>query len=64
MIGFIAWDARSPGERDEVLRRMRLRGVHLGGCGDQAVRLRPMLVFQHHHADLFLQTLRDVLREL
>ena len=30
----------------------------------QAVRLRPMLVFEKHHADLFLAHLSEVLREL
>jgi 4-aminobutyrate aminotransferase/(S)-3-amino-2-methylpropionate transaminase len=61
---FIAWDAESPAKRDELIKRMRNNGVHLGGCGDQAVRLRPMLVFQKHHADLFLEKLSNVLKEI
>ncbi|UZJ52338.1 hypothetical protein CBS101457_001658 [Exobasidium rhododendri] len=61
---FIAWDAQSPGKRDELIKRMKAKGVHLGGCGERAVRLRPMLVFEKHHADLFLTHLSDVLKEM
>lgn len=61
---FIAWDARTPPKRDEIIKKMKQRGVHLGGCGDKAVRLRPMLVFEKHHADLFLSHLSEVVREL
>ena len=43
---FIAFD--SP-RRDEVLRKAKGEGVNLGGSGERAVRLRPMLVFQEHH---------------
>ncbi|MCO5549510.1 hypothetical protein L7F22_002982 [Adiantum nelumboides] len=61
---FIAWDAETPEKRDEVIKKMRLKGVHLGGCGEQAIRLRPMLVFQKHHADIFLENLSNVLKEI
>jgi 4-aminobutyrate aminotransferase / (S)-3-amino-2-methylpropionate transaminase len=57
---FIAWD--SP-RRDEFVKRMRAKGVHLGGCGERAVRLRPMLVFQKQHADILLRTMEEVLKE-
>lgn len=50
---FIAWD--SP-RRDEFLKRAKQEGVNVGGSGERAVRLRPMLVFQRHHADIFLET--------
>lgn len=61
---FIAWDAETPEKRDEVIKRMRAKGVHLGGCGERAIRLRPMLVFQKHHADIFLENLSSVLKEI
>jgi 4-aminobutyrate aminotransferase/(S)-3-amino-2-methylpropionate transaminase len=32
---FIAWDAQSPEKRDELIKRMKNRGIHLGGCGDK-----------------------------
>lgn len=47
---FIAFD--SP-RRDELLRRAKGEGINLGGSGQRAVRLRPMLVFQEHHGELF-----------
>lgn len=57
---FIAWD--SP-RRDEFVKEMRANGVHMGGCGERAVRLRPMLVFQKKHADILLSTMDKVLGE-
>ena len=43
---YIAWD--SP-RRDTFLKLMKTVGVNIGGSGETAVRLRPMLVFQKHH---------------
>ena len=48
---FIAWD--SP-RRDDFLNRAKGLGVNIGGSGERAVRLRPMLVFQKHHGGLSL----------
>lgn len=50
---FIAWD--SP-KRDDFLKRAKGLGVNIGGSGERAVRLRPMLIFQKHHADILLET--------
>ncbi|EPE35454.1 PLP-dependent transferase [Glarea lozoyensis ATCC 20868] len=54
---FIAFD--SP-RRDDVLRKMKSVGVNIGGSGEKAVRLRPMLIFQKHHADILLDGLEKV----
>ena len=54
---FIAWD--SP-RRDEILRLAKKSGVNIGGSGESAVRLRPMLIFQKHHADLLLERLEKI----
>lgn len=43
---FIAWD--SP-RRDKFLKDAKGEGVNIGGCGEKAIRLRPMLIFQNHH---------------
>jgi 4-aminobutyrate aminotransferase / (S)-3-amino-2-methylpropionate transaminase len=43
---FIAWD--SP-RRDEFLKNAKGQGINIGGSGEKAVRLRPMLIFQKHH---------------
>jgi 4-aminobutyrate aminotransferase/(S)-3-amino-2-methylpropionate transaminase len=42
----IAFD--SP-RRDELLQKSKALGINMGGSGINAVRLRPMLVFQEHH---------------
>lgn len=54
---FIAWD--SP-RRDEVLRKAKGEGVNIGGSGERAVRLRPMLIFQRKHADMLLERLERI----
>jgi 4-aminobutyrate aminotransferase/(S)-3-amino-2-methylpropionate transaminase len=54
---FIAFDSH---RRDEVLRKAKGQGVNIGGSGEKAVRLRPMLIFQKHHADLLLERLEKV----
>lgn len=51
---FIAFD--NP-KRDEFLAKMKALGVNVGGSGATAVRLRPMLIFQQHHADILLEAL-------
>jgi 4-aminobutyrate aminotransferase/(S)-3-amino-2-methylpropionate transaminase len=54
---FIAFDSV---RRDEVLKKAKGQGVNIGGSGERAVRLRPMLIFQKHHADLLLERLENV----
>lgn len=49
---FIAWD--SP-RRDEFTKKAKTFGVNIGGSGERAIRLRPMLIFQKHHADMLLE---------
>ena len=56
---FIAWD--SP-RRDDVLRKAKSVGINIGGSGAEAVRLRPMLIFQKRHADILLEGLEKVFR--
>lgn len=59
---FIAWDMESPEARDKFLKEMRQLGVNVGGCGPQAVRLRPTLVFEEKHADIFIETAETALQ--
>ncbi|KAF2755512.1 4-aminobutyrate aminotransferase [Pseudovirgaria hyperparasitica] len=56
---FLAFD--SP-RRDEVLRKAKSVGLNLGGSGEAAVRLRPMLIFQKYHADMFLERMEMILK--
>jgi 4-aminobutyrate aminotransferase/(S)-3-amino-2-methylpropionate transaminase len=56
---FIAFDTP---KRDALLKQAKSLGVNLGGSGANAVRLRPMLVFQKHHADILLERLEKLLQ--
>ena len=58
---FCAIDCDTGARRDDVLAKLRSLGVHAGGCGEAAIRLRPALIFQPWHANIFLQKLEDVL---
>ncbi|RSL92515.1 4-aminobutyrate aminotransferase [Fusarium oligoseptatum] len=58
---FIAFD--NP-RRDEFLALAKTHAINLGGCGASAVRLRPMLIFQKHHADILLGVLDKIAQEL
>jgi 4-aminobutyrate aminotransferase / (S)-3-amino-2-methylpropionate transaminase len=42
---------------------LSVSGVQSGGCGEDSIRLRPALIFQEHHADIFLDRFRQVLTE-
>lgn len=61
---FIAFDCETPAARDQFVAGMRNAGVNMGGCGERAVRLRPMLVFEKKHADVFLSKMEDTLKTL
>ncbi|KAF2858500.1 4-aminobutyrate aminotransferase [Piedraia hortae CBS 480.64] len=58
---FIAWDSADAAGRDNVLRQAKALGVNLGGSGERAVRMRPMLIFQKRHADIFMEKLEKIL---
>ncbi|KAL2171092.1 hypothetical protein VTG60DRAFT_3783 [Thermothelomyces hinnuleus] len=54
---FIAFD--SP-RRDEFLAKAKTFGVNIGGSGQNAVRLRPMLIFEKKHADILVDALEKI----
>ncbi|KAK3340957.1 aminotransferase class-III-domain-containing protein [Neurospora tetraspora] len=56
---FIAFDTP---RRDEFLARAKKFGVNIGGSGQSAVRLRPMLIFQEKHADILVDALEKVVK--
>ncbi|PFH56537.1 hypothetical protein XA68_16347 [Ophiocordyceps unilateralis] len=58
---FIAFD--SP-KRDAFLAKAKTFGLNIGGCGPGSVRLRPMLTFQEHHADILVDALDKVAKAL
>ncbi|KAH7002002.1 aminotransferase class-III-domain-containing protein [Ilyonectria destructans] len=54
---FLAFDNA---RRDEFLAKAKMLGVNMGGSGNSAVRLRPMLIMQQKHADILLDTLEKI----
>merc|ERR1712002_380446 len=61
---FCAVDLPTVEARDTFLHKLRQRGVHLGGCGESSVRIRPSLTFTPQHANIMLDGFNDVLREM
>lgn len=58
---FIAFDHP---KRDQFLLRAKTMGINIGGSGATAVRLRPMLIFQKHHADILLDALNKMAADM
>ncbi|EKV12862.1 4-aminobutyrate transaminase [Penicillium digitatum] len=58
---FIAWDTP---KRDQFVAKAKSFGVNIGGSGASAIRLRPMLVFQKHHADILLEKIEQIVQVL
>ncbi|KAK7791902.1 hypothetical protein R5R35_005425 [Gryllus longicercus] len=58
---FLAINCASSQLRDEIVGKLKKKGIQSGGCGEVAIRLRPALIFQEHHADIFLDRFRQVL---
>lgn len=58
---FIAFDLASPEARNSFVTTIRQHGVNLGGCGKQSIRLRPGLLLERKHVDIFLDIMRKVL---
>lgn len=39
-------------------------GIISGSCGVRSIRLRPALIFQEHHANIFLDHLGEIIKGL
>ncbi|XP_030753211.1 4-aminobutyrate aminotransferase, mitochondrial-like [Sitophilus oryzae] len=61
---FLSVNTTDHGLRDKILEKLKQKGVIAGGCGDHAIRLRPSLVFQEQHADIFLDKFSQVLNDV
>lgn len=61
---FLAISAVNTKARDEIVARLKTKGIQSGGCGDYSIRFRPALIFQEKHANIFLDKFREVLKEL
>lgn len=58
---FLAFDMPSGEKRAKFLAQMRLAGVNVGGCAEVGVRLRPGLIFEKKHVDIFISAMDSVL---
>ncbi|KAN0062096.1 4-aminobutyrate transaminase [Thecaphora frezii] len=61
---FLAFDAETAQERDAIVAQLRNRGVLVGGSGERAVRLRPMLIFGDAELAAFAERIEEVLVHL
>ncbi|CAH0720809.1 unnamed protein product, partial [Brenthis ino] len=50
--------------RDKINADLKKNGILGGVCGENTIRLRPALVFQKKHAELYLDILRKTLKEI
>ncbi|XP_021937184.1 4-aminobutyrate aminotransferase, mitochondrial isoform X2 [Zootermopsis nevadensis] len=60
---FLAISCPSTKLRDDLVARLKKKGIQTGGCGEHSIRLRPALIFTPKHADIFLDRFRQVLKE-
>ncbi|KAH7339237.1 4-aminobutyrate aminotransferase [Pyrenochaeta sp. MPI-SDFR-AT-0127] len=56
---FLAFDSS---RRDAVVAAAKKKGVLIGASDQNAVQLRPMLIFEEKHADILLSTLEEVFK--
>lgn len=61
---FLAFDLPSGEIRGDFLGKMKLEGVNVGGCANVGVRLRPGLIFENKHVDIFIAAMDKVLATL
>lgn len=61
---YLAFDAESIKTRDSLVSSIRNSGINMGGSGERAVRIRPMLIFSNRHASIFLEKLEQVLKSM
>lgn len=59
---FLAINCKNTKLRDDVIGRLKQKGIQAGGCGDHSIRFRPALIFQEKHADIFLDKFREVMK--
>lgn len=61
---FLSFNAPKTEVRDKIITKLKENGVIGGGCGELSIRLRPALVFQPKHAEIYLDILRKTLKQL
>ena len=59
---YSAFDGVDVSIRDQIVSKLKNKGVLIGASGEQTVRIRPSLIFTQKHADIFLDRLDSVLK--
>lgn len=60
---FLAFDLPTSQARDQYIINARKAGVNIGACGPQSIRLRPSLIFEEKHANLFIDITAGLLKQ-
>lgn len=61
---YCAIDFSTPELRAKAIEQLHKNGVHCGGSGESALRIRTTLTFNEKHVDLFLDRFTKVLKQL
>ncbi|XP_050345699.1 4-aminobutyrate aminotransferase, mitochondrial [Nymphalis io] len=61
---FLSFNSPTTKCRDQINSDLKKNGVLGGVCGENTIRLRPALIFQKNHADIYIDILRKTLREM
>jgi len=61
---FCAFDCKDAANRDKLVAELRLLGVEAGGCGQETIRIRPMLVCRPRHIKQFLDRLETSVQKI
>ena len=61
---YCAIDFETPDLRAKAIKLLHLNGIHCGGSGDAALRIRTTLTFNEKHVDQFLDRFDTVLKQL
>ncbi|CAH1112546.1 unnamed protein product [Psylliodes chrysocephalus] len=59
----LAFDVKTPKLTDELILRLRNKGILCGKCGLQGIAIRPSLTFNKKHAEIFVDNLEKVIKE-
>ncbi|XP_069124664.1 4-aminobutyrate aminotransferase, mitochondrial-like isoform X2 [Argopecten irradians] len=61
---YCAIDVKDVETRENILHRLRQKGVNLGACGVSSIRFRPTLLLRRNHVDIFLDVFDSVISDL
>merc|ERR1711957_269748 len=60
----VSFDLPTPEQRNELLQKLKMRGVFVGNCGTSSVRFRPALICTPEHITQFAEAFNASLKEM